>query len=289
MAKLIASVLLIASVASAQDAVTILAKARAAFLENRERERFWNWTTVTERSITDKNRNVLDKLPSTTVESPIRGDGKRCNALLAWGDGVEPYLSTATPEERCAVQEENGHLFREEAFLASRRVKLQSQTASAITLSISEDKERMHDPDAAVRCLASVYGIVRIDPASYFPFEIELNMPTSNCLRRLDSVANHYDEAELKNINNGETKGTTVSEHYELQKDKAGDRSKDFWICARRHGVRPLEKNAQLFIVSGRQFPLTPASDRKIIVDSRTFATELAAESLIKFETEKEK
>jgi hypothetical protein len=74
-----------------------------------------------------------------TVESPIRSDGKRCNALLAWGDGVEPYLANASAEERCAVEKEAPETFRVDAFLESRQVKIQSSTSSSITLVIRED------------------------------------------------------------------------------------------------------------------------------------------------------
>jgi hypothetical protein len=71
-----------------------------------------------------KGGELLEKLPSVTVESPIRSDGKRCNALLAWGDGVEPYLANASAEERCAVEKEAPETFRVDAFLESRQVNI---------------------------------------------------------------------------------------------------------------------------------------------------------------------
>ena len=90
MLKLTTPALLLATSVAAQDATALLAKARTAFIENHERERFWNWTTISMRSIVDKNGAQLEELPSVTIDSPIRSDGKRCNAVLAWGDGVEP-------------------------------------------------------------------------------------------------------------------------------------------------------------------------------------------------------
>jgi hypothetical protein len=74
----IASVLLVAATMSAQDAsnirdpVTLLAKARTAFVENQGRERYWNWTTVENRSILDKSGKVIEEIPSVTIDSPIR-------------------------------------------------------------------------------------------------------------------------------------------------------------------------------------------------------------------------
>src|SRR5580700_8507603 len=116
----------------AQDAASLLAKARAAFVENRDRERFWNWTTVTNRSIIDKTGTEFEKLPSVTIESPIRDDGKRCNAVMAWGDGTEPYLANASAEERCAVEKETPEMFQMEAFLESRQAKIESRSPTAI-------------------------------------------------------------------------------------------------------------------------------------------------------------
>ena len=131
MTKLIASALLVASFSAGQsaparagapkDATAILANARTAFLENRQRERFWTWTTISDRSITDKAGTVLKKLPQVTIESPIRSDGKRCNAVLAWGDGVEPYLANASADERCKVEKESPETFTIAAFLKAGR------------------------------------------------------------------------------------------------------------------------------------------------------------------------
>src|SRR5438309_10774113 len=101
------TILCITSASAADDAHALLAKARAAYLENHERERYWNWTTATTRTILDKDGVEIERLPSVTVESPIRSDGKRCNAVLAWGDGQTPYLADADADARCTVEEES--------------------------------------------------------------------------------------------------------------------------------------------------------------------------------------
>src|SRR5277367_4695603 len=94
----IALIFLFASAARAEDAAALLAKARAAFVENQSQERYWIWTITTTRAILDKNGNTVERIPSVTIESPIRSDGKRCNAVVAWGDGVEPYLKNASAD-----------------------------------------------------------------------------------------------------------------------------------------------------------------------------------------------
>jgi hypothetical protein len=289
MIKLVAAALCLSAACSAQNAVAILAKARTAFIENQDRQRFWNWTTISTRTVTDKDGNVLDKLPAVTVESPIRSDGKRCNAVLAWGDGVEPYLANASADERCAVESETPNVFRMEAFLESHQVKIQSRTAQAITLTIREDKHAMESDDPVKHCVASVRGTLRVDPATFFPTHIEVTMPSTACVQKRIDAANHYDDTPLKNVTGGSTKGTFFRYDYELQKDKGGDPAKDFWICVRRYSVRPLEKGAQAMVISGRRLPLTSTGDRRIVLEGRTAASELSAESLIKFETEKEK
>src|SRR5579871_1140183 len=108
-------VAIFSTVATAQDAAALLAKAREAFTANREQQRYWIWTSTTTRSMLDKLGNVIETIPSVTVESPIRADGKRCTAVLAWGDGLEPYLANASAEERCKVQEEVPPTFRLDA------------------------------------------------------------------------------------------------------------------------------------------------------------------------------
>src|SRR4051794_13395049 len=104
--------LLTMALAADQDASAILAKSRIAFIENPDRDRHWTWISTSTRSITDKTGNILESLPTITVESPIRSDGKRCNAVLGWSDGREPYLATADADTRCTVEQETHDVFR---------------------------------------------------------------------------------------------------------------------------------------------------------------------------------
>ena len=61
----------------------------------------WNWSIVETRQLLNKSGETLQKFPSVTSESVIRSNGRRCNALTAWGDGRQPYMKDADPDERC--------------------------------------------------------------------------------------------------------------------------------------------------------------------------------------------
>jgi hypothetical protein len=290
MAKRIVSIVLFASIAAAQDAATALAKAHDAFVQNRERDRYWTWTAVATRSVIAKDGQVLETIPSVTTESPIRSDGKRCTAVLAWGDGVEPYLANASADERCAVEKEVRQTFTLEKFLESKRVRVESNSGSVITLAIREDKAAMQSDDVIQHCVASIRGTVQVDKATNFPVMMEVHVPGNECGLKHGTAVNHYDDEKLKNVTSGFTKGTTLRYEYELQRDKNGNAAKDFWICAHSHTVRPFVKGSNALLISGRKFPLADfAGERNMVVDVKTTATELSSDFLIKFETEKDK
>jgi hypothetical protein len=275
----------------AQDAAERLAKAGAAFQENRPRERYWNWTTVTERSIIDKSGKVLETFPSVTVESPIRSDGKRCNAVLAWGDGVPPYLGDAPADERCKVEQESGGLFQLQALFASRRVRMLSGSAEEVVLAVDPDKTLAQSPDLPARCMAAMRATVRLDPATSFPRHVSLEAMSDGCLMKQQTATDHYDaDAQLQHVNKGISKGSLLEFDYELQIDRAGDHTKDFWICVRQQTIRPWQKGTAAMLVYGRRLqPRGTESDRRLVVKGNTTAAELATDSLIKFDTGKDR
>src|ERR1051325_2405335 len=90
---------------SAGDAETLLAKAAAAFRANEARQKHWNWQTVETRELVDRSGKAVQRFPSVTSESVIRSDGRRCNAVVAGGDGRKPYLANADPDERCRAMD----------------------------------------------------------------------------------------------------------------------------------------------------------------------------------------
>jgi hypothetical protein len=294
--RLIASVLLVSAAASAQDAanikdpVTLLAKAHSAFVENQRRERYWNWTTIENRSILDKSGKVIEKIPSITVDSPIRSDGKRCNAVLAWGDGREPYLVNARADERCALEQETPSLFRIEAVLESRELKVESRDESSIALAIHQDKDLAVSADPVQRCIGSLEGTIQLDAATFFPKRINVTVATNGCEQGKIAATDHYNGGVALKSVDGYPKGTVLQFEYALQKDKTGNASKDFWICVHEHSVWPLQKNATGMLIAGRLFKLaSKGADRQGVIEVTTKATELSAESMVKFETEKDR
>jgi hypothetical protein len=287
MVRAIAAALLSASTfVAAEDAHALLAKARTALLQNRERERFWAWSTTTTRRITSRDGRVIEEIPSVTVESPIRSDGRRCNAVLAWGDGREPYLANAAADARCTVEQETRDLVNEDSILASAHVRVRSRSRTAIVLSFDRDPSLIDSQDPGRRCLASLRGAIEVDPVSFFPRVIDLEVAGHGC-EQLVPVVNHYDEQPVRSAMSTFRKGATARWEYQLQKDKAGNAGRDYWICVRRHSVRPLPDYARVLIVWGRRFELTSfEKNRLAVIDATTTASELSADVVLKFGTD---
>jgi hypothetical protein len=260
---------------------------------------YWNWTAVENRSILDKNGKVIENIPSVTVDSPIRIDGKRCNAVLAWGDGREPYLVNASADERCTVEKEMPGVFRVEALFESHHVKVDSRDSGSIVLAIGQDKELVTSGDPSERCAGSVEGRIQLDSATFFPKRIDVTIATTGCMQTRRTGVDHYGaESSSKSaadspanpVFSGLLKGSVLQFEYELQKDKTGDATRDFWICVHKHSVPLLQRSTTGMFVSGRLFRLTSRGpDRRCVIDGVTKAAELSAESLLKFETEKDR
>jgi hypothetical protein len=285
--KLVLVIISLISAAQAQDAAELLQKARTAFLANRSQERYWIWTSITTRSIVDKAGKTLETLPSVTIESPIRKDGQRCNAVVAWGDGVEPYLKNASAEERCKVEEEVPVVIQLDTVLMLDHVRVQARTASEITLAVHPDKNTRESEDAAKRCAGSLAGTIGLDPETYFPKRIDLTVVTPGCERDKTELEDHYEGVTVK-IGGGYLKGTHLSIDYALQQDKTGDASRNFWIAAHRRAFQPFHKNTAGVMISGRRFKLSSKGpDRQGLTEVVTTATEVSAESLLKVDLPK--
>lgn len=274
---------------AADDAHALLAKARAAFLENREHARYWNWTIKTDRRVVDKDGTTLDELPSVTVESPIRSDGRRCNAVLSWGDGREPYLANADADARCTVEQEVQDRFKVEALLQSRLVKVRAHSANQIILETRADTEAAESTDLVKRCIASTRSRIDLDARTYFPKTIDIEVVGTGCEGKTAAV-DHYDNQAIPNAQSSFRKGSTERLEYARQEDKAGNVTKDYWICVGRSSARPLRAGATVLIFWGRRFQLTSSGDhRTMLVTATTRADELATDALLKFETDPKK
>src|SRR4051794_4299711 len=128
------------AVLAADPASAILAKSVAAYRENEPKQRNWNWQTVETRELVDRSGKSTQTFPSLTSESIIRADGRRCNAVVAWGDGRKPYLAEADPEERCQAMAAIGTPFAPAGLLLSQRGKVVPGPAGVVTIAAEPDK-----------------------------------------------------------------------------------------------------------------------------------------------------
>ena len=276
-----------AAAAEKESAQDLLAKALQAYTANHAQQDHWNWTTVQSRKVVGKDGHELQPLPEVAVESVIRKDGHRCNAVLHWGDGVEPYMLGADADARCSGLDPSEVPFQIEALLKSTRAKLGK--GPPITLSIQDDKSRRYDPSAAVRCTASIRATIRLDPATYYPLHLEGEIVDSGCEATGTQELHHGGEPFHGPLRQMLRKGTTFSLDYALQKDKFGNASRSYWIAAEQHWSRPFRNDAQGLVYMNRRFTIDPAPDRRLLEDVRTTAREFGAESSTRFDVPQEK
>src|SRR5439155_14879271 len=130
-----------------------LAQAAGTFDRNRGQGHFWNKTSHETWSATDSRGRILQQFPAVTVESVVRKDGTRCNAVVAWSDGVPAHLLRADEDARCAsVGETESDKFEVVALFQNRQVRLESQSTQAIVLTVLADTRRPRPSDLRLRC-----------------------------------------------------------------------------------------------------------------------------------------
>jgi hypothetical protein len=275
---------------AAEDVATILSKARDEFIRNEDQARYWVWNTTAKRYVTDKRGGTLETLPAVQIESPIRPDGRRCNAVVAWSDGLTPYLLDAPPEERCQVEQEARQPFNVPTLLASRLARIKSRRASSITIEIRPDKSLVNSVDGEVRCAASIQATIEIDTQTYFPKVIAGHVVEKGCDRDNFPVVEHYGSDAPSRAASTFRKGATFRWEYELERDRIGAGGNDFWIRARNHSSQPLRDGARVLFYWGRRIELaSTASGRMAVADLETKATRVGAQSDLKFEGEVKK
>src|SRR5262252_7729871 len=110
--------------AADREAPVLLAKAVAAYQQNLEREKHWNWTITETRRLVGKAGETLQEFPKVQSESLITGNGRRCNAVTLWGDGHQAFLKDAAPEDRCMAYNALGTPFHVALLLKSNNAKV---------------------------------------------------------------------------------------------------------------------------------------------------------------------
>src|SRR5580658_7328735 len=93
-----------------ENATDLLAKAADAFQRNQAKEGHWTWTVEEHAFTRDAAGKTIQEFPVVKVESVIRSDGRRCEAVLSWSDDWEPYPEGADNDTRCQLAETNYNL-----------------------------------------------------------------------------------------------------------------------------------------------------------------------------------
>jgi hypothetical protein len=266
---------------AADDANALLAKAVEAFRANQPKQKNWNWQTVESRELVDRAGKTQQRFPTVTSESLLRSDGRRCNAVVSWGDGRKPYLADADPDERCQAMDAIAPPISPLGVLTSQRGKVIERTAAAITIAVEPDKSKLKDSDWDIRCGASIRATVQLDPVTMFPLRIEGEVVESGCDRTFAPV-NYYEAMTRAPMTSIFRKGSTFWTEWALQKDKTGDPAKSYWIATAQHYSQPWNNDNRVLYYWGRQVPVLREGHR-LVKDLKTTAQEFVVGSELIF------
>ncbi len=284
--SLLLSVLIFAAICPAAEdaaATALLAKAQAAFARNAANEKQWNWTILETRDLVDKAGGLLQHFPNVTSESVIRSDGRRCNAVTAWGDGRAPYLKNADPDQRCQAYDALSTPFNVMLLLRTRNGRVAQQSASAITLAVLPDKSLPKAASYAEHCAASIKATITLDPATHFPTRIEGAVTESGCDAEFRPVV-HYETVTREPMISQFRKGVTFSVEYTLQKDRFDNPANSFWISSAQRYAQPWNSDARVLYYWGRQLPVIPTRGHQLVKVIQTTAQEFGAGSQLRFD-----
>jgi hypothetical protein len=230
-----------------------------------------------------KSGEMLQSFPSVTSESVIRSNGRRCNALTAWGDGREPYMKDADPDERCQAFDALGTPFQVALLLKSANAKLIDRSASEIRISVVPDHSRTKSRDYNVRCAASIKATIELDARTFFPVRIEGDVAESGCDGEFRPVV-HYETMTRQPMVSQFRKGAAFRVAYALQTDKFDNPANSFWISTEQHYEQPWNSDARVLYYWGRQVPVTHSTGHRLVKDIRTTAKEFGAGSQLRFD-----
>jgi hypothetical protein len=264
-------------------ATNLLSKAAAAFDANQSREQHWNWTAQEKRQLATKAGDVVQSLPSVTAESVMRGNGSRCNAVLAWGDGLKAYKTSADSDERCRAMDDFRAPFDVRELLRAPQTKVVADWEGGAAFLILADKTRQRSADPTVRCAASIEATVRLQHGSFFPQSIEGKVVGDGCEQRGAPLV-QYGNAVSTPMRSTFRKGASFRLVYKLQRDKFGNEANSFWICVSQHYLMPWDPEAAVIAYWGRQMHVK-AGGHELVKDIETRAREFGADSAVSFDS----
>ena len=270
----------------ADTAQALLGQSLSAFQRNQDQQKHWNWTATENRTLVGKSGRILQAFPAVTAESVIRSDGRRCNAVVAWGDGKPPYLLNSDPDSRCQAMDGFRPAFQIDALLESGQVKLVSRTDAGIVLSILPDRARLQSADPAIRCAASLRATVQLDPKTFFPREIDGEAVETGCDRQFEGVV-HYDSMRRTGpLQSNFRKGATFRMEFAFQRDRFQTPANSYWIPVEQHYSQPWNTSAETLYYWGRQVRIAPGlKGHTLEKEIRTTAQEFGVESQTHFES----
>ncbi len=264
------------------EALNLLSKASSAFDANQAHEGHWNWTAQEKRQLGTRSGDIVQSLPSVTAESVLHGDGNRCNAVVAWGDGLKPYKASASADERCRAMNDFRAPFEVKELLRGSQAKLVADWEGGAAISILADKTRQHSDVAAIRCAASIEATVRLDLGSFFPRSIEGKVVGDGCEERGAPVV-QYGNPTAVPMRSTFRKGASFRMVFQLQKDKFGNEANSFWICTSQHYLMPWDPDTSVLAYWGRQVSVKTGG-HQLVKDIDTRAREFGADSALSFD-----
>lgn len=264
----------------------MLSRAQSAYSKNLTAEKHWSWVSNERRQLVEKSGEVRQTFPSVRAESVIQSSGQRCNAIVAWGDGLKPYKANASSDERCLAMADFRPMFDIAELLKSANVKVVEDWQAGAALEILPDKTRQRSDDPAARCAASIQAVIHLDYATAFPLYIEGKVVDGGCDLQGEAV-NQYGPANASQMRASFRRGASFRMQFKLQADKFGNAANSFWICVSQHYLMPWDGANTVISYWGRQIPVR-AHGQQLVKDVTTRAQEFGAGSTLKFTTNDE-
>ena len=248
----------------------LLAKAAAAFEQNRQQDKFWNKTSRESWYVSDNRGFVVQRFPAVVTESVLRQDGTRCNAVVEWADAVPAYLRNGPEDSRChAVDESTSEKFDVAALLANRRVQRKRGSSSNLELTVFEQSRRGRSNDPLLRCAAAIRANIRLDEATFFPLRLDGEVMDDGCDERLTAPPTYYGARPVMGpVSSTFRMGSTFRYEYQPQ-DRFGSADTKFWLLTHWSYDQPVNWTlGNILIYWGRQVPYrSPIHGDRLIVN----------------------
>lgn len=232
----------------------LLAKAAEAFAANQDAARNWTWTARESKSVAGENGTLLQRFPAAQVQSFVRPDGVRCEAVTAWADGLAPNKLYVDPLTRCDSRDEDD--FDVADLLRGRAVRLETQTSEAVVLLIPADAALARSKNPRTRCAAAIEARITLEPNTLFPKRIDGRVVTNGCLGAEPARVHFGAVKDASLVYSTIAPGSKFRLEYEFQPDRFGSTGKGYWLLKRsRYENRSSWVRGESCVYWGRSVP----------------------------------